>query len=179
MWQSRGSSFWDSTFDESIASLADDASSVGNPKFALQERIGGWSRHVESWRKAPLPVLVVRYEDLLADTARTLADIVRFLGMDWEDKDRIRRAVHFSRFEVMKKQEQEIPRELPARHPHARTGRAGDWRNHLSHEQAKEVLMAHGPTMSSCGYCPQDLLREVGGHARSSHQVLALDATSS
>ena len=171
--------FWDHTFDESIASLADDGSSVWNPKFALRERIGGWSRHVESWRNAPFPVLVVRYEDLLADTARTLADIVRFLGMDWEDKDRIRRAVQFSRFEVMKKQEQEVPWERPSTSPHARTGRTGDWRNHLSHEQAKEVLMAHGPTMSSCGYRPQELLREVAGPARSSRQALALDVTSS
>ncbi len=150
-----------STFDESIAVLSDSAFAMSYPKFGLPERIGAWSRHVESWRNAPFPVLVVRYEDLLADTATTFADIVRFLGLDCGDADRLRRTVQHSSFDVMKKQEQEVPWDRLATASHLRAGRAGDWRKHLSPGQAKEVLRAHGPTMASCGYRPNDLLREI------------------
>lgn len=150
-----------STFDESIEVLSDSAFAMRYPKFGLPEQIGAWSRHVESWRNAPFPVLVVRYEDLLADTATTLADIVRFLGLDCGDADRLRRTVQHSSFNVMKKQEQEVPWGRLATAPHLRAGRAGDWRKHLSPGQAKEVLTAHGPTMAACGYRPEDLLREI------------------
>lgn len=166
------------TFDESIEDLGNEAFTLWNPKYGLRERVGDWSRHVESWRNAPFPVLVVRYEDLLADTAGTLADVVRFLGMDGGDADRIGRAIRFASFELMKTQEQEEPWETPsATSPHVRAGRTGDWRKHLSPRQAKEVLRAHGSTMSSCGYRPQDILQEIAGPVRPSPQMSALDAT--
>jgi hypothetical protein len=43
---------------------------------------GPWQAHVESWIDAPAEVLVIRFEDLLADTRRWIGDSLRFLGLE-------------------------------------------------------------------------------------------------
>ena len=82
---------------------------MGEPDFAfvekpqrlhsqLRQRLLTWSGHVTSWVDEPgLRVLVMRYEDMQADTATVFTSIVRFCGLD-DDPARIARAVDFSRF---------------------------------------------------------------------------------
>lgn len=54
---------------------------------------GAWEQHAASWLSDPaMPTLVVRYEDLKADTAAELTRILGFLGFP-ADLARIRRAV--------------------------------------------------------------------------------------
>lgn len=69
----------------------------GQPQ--LRQRLLDWSGHIRSWTGAPFPVLVVRYEDLLADTAGELGRIVHFLRLAGAaEAPRLRRAVAFSAF---------------------------------------------------------------------------------
>lgn len=44
---------------------------------------GPWQRHVSTWLEQPdLALYVVRYEDLQSDTEGTLADVLRFMGIE-------------------------------------------------------------------------------------------------
>ena len=131
------------------------ATMAGRSAHQLRQRLMDWSSHVESWTHAPFPVLVLRYEDLLADTVGALARLVRFLNVDGaDDQVRLQRAVDFSSFARL--QDAENHREFPARPPVSRrffrSGRAGDWRRYLSAEQVRAVLDAHGPVMTTWGY---------------------------
>ena len=125
----------------------------------LRQRLLDWSGHVESWRSAPFPVLVVRYEDLLADTVGQLARMTRFLGLDGAaDESRLRRAAAAADFTRL--QEQEARLGFRERHQLCgrffRSGRSGDWRRHLSAAQARRITRRHGAVMRACGYDPRE-----------------------
>ena len=125
----------------------------------LRQRLLDWSGHVESWRSAPFPVLVVRYEDLLADTAGQLARMTRFLGLDGAaDGRRLRRAAAAADFARLREQEARhgfIGRDQRCRR-FFRSGRSGDWRRHLSAAQARRIARRHGAVMRACGYDPRE-----------------------
>jgi len=67
---------------------------------------GSWFDHVAGWHEhaSDSDVLILRYEDLLADRKASITEIVRFLG--WERDERwIDRAVIESSFDAMKRRE--------------------------------------------------------------------------
>ena len=149
---------------------------VTNPQVSLtgfhntqvRQRVMDWAVHVESWVVAPFPVLVLRYEDLLADTLQELAKVVRFLELDdADDQSRLQRAVEFSTFARMRKAEEEhgFRENSISRRRFFRSGRVGDWRHHLTMEQARTVLESCGRVMSAFGYDCEALLDEVRGAA--------------
>ena len=144
-------------FSATIARLNDRDCSVRATARHLRERRSSWSEHVESWLAAPFPVLLVRYEDLLADTPRALARMVRFLDLDCA-AERLRQAVRTTGFQHLRQQEErEGFRENKtgaARFFHS--GRAGHWRRHLTAAQVRSVADAHHRTMSALGYSVQE-----------------------
>ena len=142
-------------FSRAIADLADPSQSLGGGT-ALRQWLHTWSEHVESWLAAPFPVLVVRYEDLTADTVGNLRRVVRFLGLDNPpDEERLRQAVAFSSFRRLKAEEATDGfREAPPSDcgPFFRSGRVGAGRKLLSEAQIEAVVAAHGDTMAKFGY---------------------------
>src|SRR5437588_1843752 len=72
-------------------------------------RFGSWQSHVDSWLNSPLAkngnLLVVRYEDLRADTETGLIEMLDFLGIQ-SDRDRIRRAVENNSLRNMREKEE-------------------------------------------------------------------------
>ena len=147
-------------FSEAVTRMNDRRCVLGGGRsHHLRQRLLDWSGHVESWRSAPFPVLVVRYEDLLADTAGQLARMTRFLGLEGAaDGRRLRRAAEASDFTRLR--EQEARDGFHERHPRCRrffrSGRSGDWRRHLSAAQALRVTRRHGAVMRACGYDPRE-----------------------
>ena len=127
----------------------------GTARF-LRERRLDWSGHIESWLAAPFPVLLVRYEDLLADTLGELARMVRFLRLD-SAPARLHRAVRATIFPRLREQERhEGFIELsPLAKRFFRSGKVGDWRRHLTAAQVREVVRAHGRVMAAAGYSPE------------------------
>ena len=125
----------------------------------LRQRLLDWSGHVESWRAAPFPVLVVRYEDLLADAVGQLARMTRFLGLEGAaDGRRLRRAVAAADFTRLQEQEARdgFHERVGRGGRFFRSGRSGDWRRHLSASQARRVTRRHGAVMRTCGYDPRE-----------------------
>ena len=146
-------------FSRSVAHLNDpQAKLAGASKPQLHQPLFDWSDHVRSWTGAPFPVLVVRYEDLLADAPGQLGRMARFLRLEGaDDEGRLRRAAAFSSFDRLREEEDregfnEGWRGL--KHPFFRCGESGAWRRHLSAEQVRSVLDAHAETMAAFGYDP-------------------------
>jgi Sulfotransferase domain len=124
----------------------------------LRQQLPGWSGHIASWLdQTDIPVHLIRYEDLRADTAATFSRTLDFAGRPANEDD-IRRAVAFADFAELRRQEEERKgfREAP-RHMGSlffRRGEAGAWRDELSGEQVARIEAAHGPMMRRLGYEP-------------------------
>ena len=139
-----------------VAMLASEHATLRGPDWPrLGQRLLDWSGHVASWRKAPFPLLTVRYEDLLADTAGELGRVARFLRLDGaDDPARLQRAAAFSSFALLRRAERQTGfSETPEQaRRFFRSGKAGDGRRRLSAAQMRDVVRAHGETMATLGY---------------------------
>lgn len=143
--------------DEAIARMADPAHDMvgrdgGN--WQLPQPVGSWSQHVESWLdRPPFPVLLVRYEDMLADLAAILRPVMVLAGRR-VGGDRIDRAVQATRFDALRAQEQQHGfRERSLRtQTFFRQGRAGGWRDTLSPAQVARIEADHATVMARLGY---------------------------
>lgn len=147
------------SIDEAIQQLNARRGAMANGRkrryHQVPQFLGDWGRHVRSWtRQSWVPVHVIRYEDLLADTIATFSQAVRFIGIDAEE-ERIERAVRFSAFGELQRQERADPfleRWEKASAPFFRSGRAGAWPEVLSAEQCAAIEKAHGAVMRRFGY---------------------------
>jgi len=123
----------------------------------LRQKLPGWSGHIASWLdQTDIPVHLIRYEDMNADTAGTLGRALAFAGRAAAD-EAIRRAVAFADFAELRLQEQDKGfRETPARPGGLffRRGEVGGWRDELSAEQVARIEAAHAPMMRRLGYEP-------------------------
>ena len=151
--------------DEAAEKLCNvDTQIARKPSTQLPQFIGDWQHHVKSWAdQKEIPVLVVRYEDMLADTARELARVIAFARPDCDiDHTRIEAAVDNTAFERLQAVESgagfvEKPPEIER---FFRNGKAGDWRNHLTMEQTKRICAQHGDVMSRFSYDVETYLGE-------------------
>lgn len=149
---------WHCTVDQAIANMENGAYALAGTRRALpsqvRQRLLDWSGHVLSWVDAPsLRCHVVRYEDMLADPLRVFVAVAAFLGLP-DDEGRVAKAVRFSSFEELSRQETD--RGFRERPPHTerffRSGRGGGWRETLTQDQAARVVAAHGEVMRRFGY---------------------------
>ena len=144
-----------------VEKLCDPACFIGRSGGRqMSQAIGDWSAHVRSWvDQSDIPVMVVRYEDMLADTAAALARVIAFARPEVSiDPERVNRAVRHTRMETLQAAERANGfREAPRRAiPFFRSGTAGDWRNHLSVAQVLQIREHHLAVMSRFGYVDDD-----------------------
>jgi len=133
-------------------------------------RFGSWQSHVSSWLDSPLAkngnLLVVRYEDLRADTETGLVEMLDFLGVK-SDRDRIRRAAENNSLRNMREKEEKAKNSgatlgkgtLLRKHRvdkedarFVRTGSVGGWREKLSDTQIEMVRRYAGEALLRAGY---------------------------
>ena len=151
------------TIDRIIDSMADDGALLGSSpiraKAQLRQPVGSWSGHVRSWlEQDEIPVLTLRYEDMLGAPGASLAAAAAHLGIG-ATFARVEAAVAATRFDILSAQEKAYgfrERHLKATTPFFREGQSGDWRIWLSSEQADRLIDHHGAVMKQLGYLPQD-----------------------
>jgi sulfotransferase family protein len=135
----------------------------------LPQFVGSWSEHVRSWLDASeLPVSLVRYEDLHVRPEESLAGIAAFCRLE-ANAARIRKAVAFSAFGELRRQEQKNGfRERPseARDAFFRRGEIGRWRSELPASVARRLVQTHRATMARLGYLNTPIATEVPSEAR-------------
>jgi aryl sulfotransferase len=150
---------WGVDVDKAVEDMCDPdfrlARSLGGLSDQLRQRLGSWSGHLRSWLdESALPVHPVRYEDLLYDPEATFAKVVRFCGLPHYG-ERLRKAVAFSDFSELQRQEGEKgfrERSVLAPGPFFRRGQAGGWREELPPELAERIIREHGAMMKRFGY---------------------------
>ena len=133
----------------------------------LPDSLLTWSAHTMSWLdQRAIPVHLVRYEDLHADTPGALAGVLRFAGFT-PDATGLRKAVDHAAFHRLR--DQEAAGNFEERQPNARSffraGVVGAWRTRLTRRQARELTRAHRAAMARLGYLehlPEDLRAEMG-----------------
>ena len=121
----------------------------------LRQKLPGWSAHIASWvDQADIPVHLIRYEDMQADTIATLRRALDFAGRPAGEDD-IRRAVGFADFSELRRQEQDKGFSETPHRPGGlffRRGETGAWRDELTVEQIARIEAAHAPMMRRLGY---------------------------
>ena len=150
--------FMNVSLDRAISLMGKADYTFAKPSAALSlqatQVVGSWSEHVASWLDgAKGPLLLVRYEDLLADTVGETTRLADFLGIT-TDAAAIGQAVAANRFEVLQAAEaaggfREKPDHLDI---FFRRGQAGAWPQDLTPEQAARVVHDHGAAMTRLGY---------------------------
>ncbi len=121
---------------------------------------GTWGENVASWlytRGQREDFLLLRYEDMLADTLRELARIASHLGLEVTE-ERLRTAIEQSsadRMRALEKLEQNqwvATKEHRKDIPFVRVAAAGGWRNKLPQPCVIQIESAWGELMTKLGY---------------------------
>jgi hypothetical protein len=126
----------------------------------IEPKTGSWRDHVVSWtatRGGQKNFLLLRYEDMLADTQKESTKIAAFLGLD-SSPERIARAVALSSADRMRKLEKEQSRQWKETKktrqdkPFVRKAASGGWKSILSERSVTHLESAWGDVMRSAGY---------------------------
>lgn len=149
-----------STIDEAIGFMCDVASGfcvkAGKQSRQFRQKLPGWSGHVASWLdQSDIPIHLVRYEDMMADTATVLEGVLAFADIP-PTTERIRRAAEYAHFGQLRQQELERGfREAPRPQPGGnffRRGEAGAWRDELTPAQVARIEAGQARMMRRLGY---------------------------
>jgi sulfotransferase family protein len=126
----------------------------------IEPKTGSWRDHVVSWtatRGGQRNFLLLRYEDMIADTQKESTKIASFLGLD-SSPERIARAVALSSADRMRKLEKEQSQQWKETKktrqdkPFVRKAASGGWKSILSERSVAQIESAWGDVMRSAGY---------------------------
>jgi aryl sulfotransferase len=148
-----------SSIDEAIAFLNDSNAGfcvrTSRQYSQLRQKLPGWSGHIASWLdQTDIPVHLIRYEDMQADTMGSFRRALDFAGRPATDSE-IGHAVAFADFAELRRQEEDKGFSEASRRsgkPFFRRGQAGAWNGELSTEQIARIEAAHAPMMQRLGY---------------------------
>lgn len=144
-------------YSEIVALLnAKDHSMAGRQEPQLRQRTLGWTGHYRSWHnQSEIPILTIKYEDMLQDTTACLTNMVKFMHLDKVNDDAsIADAVEQSRFTKLQAKEDEFGfAERPKKSKRFfRSGRAGEGAEKLSDQLQKQILDANYDLMMELSY---------------------------
>jgi hypothetical protein len=145
---------WGVDLGQAVENLCDPAFTMARSRDGLadqlRQKIGSWTGHARSWLdQSRLPVQLVRYEDLCRNPEAAFREVVRFCGLP-EEASRLKKAVAFSDFSELQRQEQchgFCERPLRASGRFFRRGQAGAWCDELSPALAGRLIRTHGKFM--------------------------------
>jgi hypothetical protein len=123
----------------------------------VMEFVNSWSTHVKSWTQVGHPgLLIVRYEDMLDDPVKIFTDVARFLGLR-PPRERILKAIRFSSFKELRKQEDASGFKERSEHSKNffRSGKKNQWRQLLSEDQVRRIVDYHREQMAKFCYLPK------------------------
>ncbi len=140
--------------DFTAGAIARRDNGIAGGNGAVPQFLGNWSDHVRSWTRCrDFPILVLRYEDLLADPAAGFTRALEHLGVPVEP-ERLARAVRFSSFEELRRQEETtgFVERSDQQERFFDSGRSGRWREELPAEVAERIRYDHARVMRELGY---------------------------
>jgi hypothetical protein len=153
------SHFWGWDLERTVAFLLDpQACMVRSRKRAgsqVRQFLGRWDQHLASWLgQELLPLLLLRYEDLLAEPEHHFRRLATFLNLA-AGPEPLARALEETRFEALRAKEDAAGGFVEnSRHQERffRSGRSGEGRERLSSYQLEQLQAAFAPTLAVHGY---------------------------
>ncbi|MCW3836912.1 sulfotransferase domain-containing protein [Sphingomonas canadensis] len=144
--------------DRIIDHMADPHAAMDRPRTGvtamLPQRLDTWSGHAASWRaQTEMPVLQVRYEDMIADPHGQFDRILRFAGVA-VDAAQLEHAIRHTGFSALQAREARsgFAEKALAGAPFFRRGIADGWRDSLLRAQALRIVASHRAMMARLGY---------------------------
>jgi len=88
-----------------------------------------------------------------SSTIENFTSVTRFVGLP-VDGARVRKAIAFSSFDILRKQEEEhgYGEKMPTSESFFRKGETGSWREVLTNTQVARIIADHGEVMRRFGY---------------------------
>ena len=153
------SHFYSWPLDRCVASLLDpNAALVQGERFGgrqVRQYMGRWDQHVSSWcDQNQLPVLIMRYEDMLAQGLETFTKLAIFLGLP-NDENLILQALENTSIDRLKKLEDDVGGfvEKPAKcERFFRSGRTGEGAERLTLDQRIRLAKGLSDAMTRFDY---------------------------
>lgn len=122
----------------------------------VRQFMGSWASHVCSWvDQKEIPVLLLRYEDLLIEPIQHFSQLASFLELPIDDDELIKQAVENSSFEKLKAKEKaeggfhERPDGCKR---FFRSGRSGEGREQLTPDQVERLETGFKDVLQRFGY---------------------------
>jgi len=154
-------SFFNKSVEAAIDQMADAksalASEITGDSAQVRQTLRDWSSHTASWLdQTDVPVHVVRYEDLKADTLTIFLAAMEAVGFAVELRA-AQRAVAATNFNRLQDQERaagfhEVEHNLRHGALFFRRGESGAWRDELTAAQIARIESNHGEMMLRLGY---------------------------
>ncbi len=134
---------------------------------------GSWGDNAASWlvaRQNSTDFLLLRYEDMLAQTVGELTRVASFLGVN-TTPDLVAQAVERSSVEQMRKLEDasataSVTKNTRQDIPFVRAAGSGGWKTSLPEKSVAELESAWAPLMKWLGYEPALVSSPAGAEAR-------------
>lgn len=117
--------------------------------------LNNWGSHVRSWLKSkPFPTCLTTYEQLSANTANVLRNLLSFLGVEEVDEEVVAESVDYCHIDNLRRLEAEgeIDEKSALQDTFFRKGKAGAWRDDLPEKFLLEIEEAFSSTMQMIGY---------------------------
>ena len=123
----------------------------------IPQLMGSWSEHVASWTASPDPrVIYMRYEDMKHSPEDTFFRTSQHLGLPFTRDDVIaaEEAVKFDKIQA--KEKKDGFKEKMGGDAFFRKGKTGSWKEELTEEQVRRVIVNHHHQMRRFDYIPED-----------------------
>lgn len=153
------SHFYSWSIDECVQSLLDPKaallSDVNHGSNQVRQHLGRWDQHVLSWiHQDAVPVLLIRYEDMINKSLETFTSIASFLHLE-DNPDIVRMAIDSTKIDRLQALEQGLTRfrEKPEScQSFFRSGKIGEGAERLDCSQRYQLYATFADTMELLGY---------------------------
>ena len=153
------SHFYDWDLPRCVESLIDPSAALvpgdNSGNYQVRQHMGRWDQHVNSWLdQTNLPVLSIRYEDMLTNGLETFSSLAEFLDLP-RKPELIELAIKNTSIDNLRKLESEVGgfREKPKTcKEFFRSGRSGEGAEQLTINQRRRLFSVLKKTMDRLGY---------------------------
>jgi hypothetical protein len=135
----------------------------GSDNFGISDVLGSWAEHYKSWKNIKFaPILIVKYENLMNDTKKSLIEIINFLQKFSDikiDNKKISKTVESCNFENLRNMERDegfneaaYSEKFNKKVNFFHLGKKNNWKNLLNQEMEKKIRVAFHNEMRELKY---------------------------
>ncbi|MEM6589243.1 MAG: sulfotransferase domain-containing protein [Pseudomonadota bacterium] len=142
------------THSQALEAISSKHNVTNSDQSTVFQYLGSWSGHVNSWtRNTVFPTKVLRYEDMQTKPVETFGSLLKHIGIP-VDPARLEKAVRFSSFDELSKQESEdgFAEASGKTEKFFAKGISGQWVNELENDLVDEICKRHAKVMKKYGY---------------------------